>query len=56
MVTEYPALKEFMQRNGVESSVFYGQNAFYIPIHQNLDQNQLNYMVALLNCFYDDFC
>ena len=39
----YPALKEFMQRNGVESSVFYGQNAFYIPIHQNLDQNQLNF-------------
>lgn len=52
----YSLLKEFMQRNGVESSVFYGQNAFFIPVHHNLNQNHLDYMVALLNYFYNALC
>ena len=49
----YPDLKEFMQRNGVESSVFYGKNAFFIPVHQNLTQSDLDYMVELLRYFYE---
>lgn len=47
----YPKLKEFMQRNGVESSVFYGKNAFFIPVHQNLHKGELNYMIELLNYY-----
>lgn len=45
---DYPALKEFMQWNGVESSVFYGQHAFFIPVHHNLSKNELDYMIKLL--------
>lgn len=48
---DYPHLKEFMQRNGVESSVFYGQHAFFIPVHHRLDKAELDYMCDLLR-FY----
>ncbi|RHJ47618.1 DegT/DnrJ/EryC1/StrS family aminotransferase [Bacteroides sp. AM10-21B] len=47
----YPKLKEFMQSNGIESSVFYGQHAFYIPCHQNLSYDQCGYIMALLKYF-----
>ena len=50
---DYPALKEFMQRNEVESSVFYGKPAFFVPVHQNLTTNELDYMIKLLKYFYE---
>lgn len=46
---DYPSLKVYMQQNGVECSVFYGTNAFYIPVHQNLSQMEIDYMIKLLN-------
>ena len=49
---DYPGLKVFMQSHGVESSVFYGQNAFFIPCHHNLSHNELVYMVRLLQYFF----
>ena len=50
---DYPKLKNFMQINGIESSVFYGEHAFYIPCHQNFTQGQCEYIVALINYFYE---
>lgn len=50
---DYPDLKQYMQRNGIESSVFYNENAFYIPVHQNLSRRELDYMVNLLK-YYND--
>lgn len=52
----YPLLKEFMQRNGVESSVFYGENAFFIPVHHRLEISHLDYMITLLIYFKNAFC
>lgn len=48
---DYPNLKEFMQRNGIESSVFYGKSAFFIPMHHNLTKNELDYMINLLKYY-----
>lgn len=50
----YPLLKEFMQTNGVESSVFYGQNAFFVPVHHNLSNLHLDYIISLIKYFYND--
>lgn len=47
----YPRLKEFMQYHGVESSVFYGRNAFFIPVHHLLTDDEINYMLSLLSYF-----
>ena len=51
----YSELKVFMQNNGVESSVFYGQNAFYIPIHELLTEKSLDYFSALLEFYYNNY-
>lgn len=48
---DYPLLKRFMQANGVESSVFYGENAFFLPCHFRLGKNELEYIVSLLSFF-----
>jgi hypothetical protein len=44
-------LKIFMQRNGVECSVFYGENAFFLPVHQNLKRFDLDYIINLIKYF-----
>ncbi len=49
----YPSLKKFMQANGVESSVFYGQNAFFIPLHDLISEDDIEYMCTLLEFFYN---
>jgi hypothetical protein len=53
---DYPKLKVFMQANGVESSVFYGRSAFFIPLNNALQSYQLDYMITLLKHFNDDIC
>lgn len=48
---QWDELKVFMQSNGVESSVFYGEEAFFIPVHQNLKDVDLDYFVTLIEYF-----
>jgi len=45
------ALKIFLQKNGVESSVFYGENAFFVPVHQNLSEEDILFVVSLIKHF-----
>ena len=44
-------LKSFLQQNGIECSVFYGENAFYIPVHQNLKEEDILFIVSLIKYF-----
>lgn len=44
-------LKIFLQKHGVECSVFYGEEAFFIPVNQNLDKPALDYFYSLIK-FY----
>jgi hypothetical protein len=46
-----PDLKKFLYANGVECSVFYGENSFYIPVHQNLSEGDLLYIFELVKYF-----
>jgi hypothetical protein len=50
---DYAKLRLFMQANGVESSVFYGQNAYFIPIHDFLREEDIDYICVLLEYFYN---
>ena len=50
----YQKLKDFLTNNGVECSVFYGKNAFFIPLHHNLTKSELDYMIQLIHYFYDN--
>lgn len=49
---DYPELKVFMQSNGVESSVFYGKSAFFIPCHDGVTEIETDYMCSLLEYYY----
>lgn len=40
--------KSYMNNNGIQSSVFYGKNAYFIPIHQNLSKSNLNYFIEVI--------
>ncbi len=44
-------LKIHFYNHGVECSVFYGENCFFIPCHQNLNNEDLEYFVQVLNSF-----
>lgn len=51
-------LKKMMQANGVECTVFYGNQAFILPIHQNLNEIDLDYISNLFHvmkakCLHD---
>lgn len=50
----YQKLKDFMASNGIECSVFYGKNAFFIPLHHNLKKTELDYMITLLHYFHQN--
>lgn len=45
------ALKKFMQTHGIECSVFYGEQAFFIPLHDKLQKPDLDYFIFV----YDEF-
>lgn len=45
---DYPALKAYMQGLGVESTVFYGKPAFYLPIHQNLGEMDIDNICEMI--------
>lgn len=48
-------MKEHGWRHGIECSVFYGEKAFFIPVHQHLSDADLDYFyIVFLNFFTRD--
>ena len=48
---DLPALKTFAQEHGIESSVFYGEQAFFVPVHERLAPADLEYFAQVVNAF-----
>lgn len=46
-------LKLYMNRQGIESSVFYGGQAYFLPCHQNLTDAEIEYIFYHLRYFLD---
>lgn len=44
-------LKEQLVKHGIQCSVFYGENSFFIPVHQSLAEADLKYIVAVIQSF-----
>ncbi len=51
---DLPSFKIFMQNNGIESSVFYGKEAFFLPLHQNLNKGDLDFFYYLTKDFLEN--
>jgi|694.fasta_scaffold115523_3 hypothetical protein len=52
--TNLQRLKTFLQRNGIESSVFYGQEKFFVPVHQLMTLNELEYVCFMIKAYKDE--
>jgi hypothetical protein len=48
---DLPTLKIFMQGHGIESSVFYGEQAFFVPVHDRLSDADLDYFAEVMRAF-----
>ena len=49
-----PALKTYFYAQGIQSSVFYGEQAFFIPCHQYLDETDLEYFAFIIEEFLSE--
>jgi hypothetical protein len=45
------ALKSFLWNQGLECSVFYGEDAFFIPVNQRLEKDDLDYFFEAVRFF-----
>jgi len=50
--TNLIAMKEYGWRHGIECSIFYGEEAFFIPIHQRLSDVDLDYFYTVFARFF----
>ena len=46
-------LKKYFWAHGVQCSVFYGEEAFFIPVHQALNESDLSYFAEILKSFIE---
>jgi dTDP-4-amino-4,6-dideoxygalactose transaminase len=53
IIRDLPALKTWLWQHGIHSSVFYGEDAFFLPTHQNLDEPDVDYFVYVVNQFIE---
>jgi len=49
IIKDLPALKTHLWNHGIQSSVFYGEDAFFIPSHQNLTKVDIMYFYEVLH-------
>jgi hypothetical protein len=51
---EWKALKEHVTNHGIQCSIFYGEDSFFIPVHHALNENDLNYILAVIKFVNDN--
>lgn len=48
---DFNSMKTFINSHGIESSVFYGENAYFVPCHQNLEKKDIDYIFNVVAYF-----
>lgn len=51
VVKDLNQLKSFLYEHGIQNSVFYGEEAFFIPVHQNMSFTDLDYFYEVIKYF-----
>lgn len=51
LAIDLPELKKYFWAHGIQSSVFYGEEAFFIPVHQSLTESDLEYFYEVMKSF-----
>ena len=55
IIKDLNKLKSFISSHGIQNSVFYGEDAFFIPIHQNLSTSDLDYFYEVIFAFCSEW-
>lgn len=48
IIRDLDQLKVFLYEHGIQNSVFYGEDAFFIPIHQNISSEDIQYFYTCI--------
>jgi hypothetical protein len=48
---DLPKMKTYFWAHGIQCSVFYGEEAFFIPVHQALNEQDLDYFFSVFKSF-----
>jgi hypothetical protein len=51
IIKDLNAFKIFLYQHGIQNSIFYGEDAFFIPCHQNLEESDINYFKFVIESF-----
>ena len=51
IIKDLNAFKVFLNHNGIQNSIFYGEDAFFLPIHQGLTTIDIDYFSACIQAF-----
>ena len=54
IINDLPAFKTWLLQHGIHSSVFYGEDAFFLPTHQNLSEIDIDYFHAVTEAFINN--
>jgi len=54
IIKNLPAFKVELNRNGIESSIFYGKDAFFVPSHQNLTRTDIDHFVDVIQSYIEN--
>lgn len=47
-------LKEYLWKRGIQCTVFYGDDAFYLPLHHAMEKATVDYLYWMVNAFLDE--
>jgi hypothetical protein len=51
---DLPAMKVFLTNHGIQCSVFYGENAFFLPLHERIETDDVDYFFEAVRFFVED--
>jgi hypothetical protein len=54
LINDLPGLKIYLSNHGIQSSVFYGEDAFFVPCHQNMYTTDIDYILSCILRFKTD--
>ncbi|OYU85671.1 MAG: hypothetical protein CFE24_00230 [Flavobacterium sp. BFFFF2] len=47
IIKDLVAHKDYLNKHGIQNSVFYGEDAFFVPCHQNLNETDVDYIFSV---------
>ena len=50
-IEEKETFKSYINSKGIESSIFYGSNCYFLPCHQNLSDIEIDYVIKIIESY-----